>query len=139
MLGDKNLSELPALKNLDLKSILPENMNISDILNAVNTFSSFAAPASRRAESGADAVDAAPAPYLENRGREHYIRAQSIFFGVKLFCKTAKQSLHVGIAFGGKIQPKTRNHGDQRPFGVSTTDILRSTGSGTERKSAHKR
>ena len=37
MLGDKNLSELPALKNLDLKSILPENMNISDILNAVNT------------------------------------------------------------------------------------------------------
>ena len=44
MLGDKNLSELPALKNLDLKSILPENMNISDILNAVKTFSSFAAP-----------------------------------------------------------------------------------------------
>ncbi len=44
MLGDKNLSELPALKNLDLKSILPENMNISDILSAVKAFSSFAAP-----------------------------------------------------------------------------------------------
>lgn len=58
MLGDKNLSELPALKNLDLKSILPENMNISDILSAVNTFSSFATP--QAAEPKAEPTQSMP-------------------------------------------------------------------------------
>lgn len=44
LLGDKPISEIPALKNLNLSSILPENMNISEIMNAVSAFSSFAAP-----------------------------------------------------------------------------------------------